>query len=463
MPSLAIAILAAGQSKRMHSRRSKLLHTLAGRPLVTYPLRLAEALQPAHLVVILGHLAEEVQAVLGTGCSYIIQRPQLGTGHAVQQVQPHLEGKCDELLVLYGDTPLLRLETLQEMACRHRESGAVVTLLSAILPDPTSYGRVVRDAAWRVRAIVEEVDATPVEQAIAEISSGIFLFQAGWLWEHLPHIPRSAKGEYYLTDLIGMAVAEGATILAHPATDPDEVLGVNDRTQLAQAEAALRRRMTRQLMLSGVTVLDPATTYVDDSVEVGPDTVIHPNTHLCGQTRIGEECEIGPNSIVVDTVVGNRCHVFASVLEEAVLEDEVSIGPFGHLRKGAHLARGVHMGNFGEVKNSYLGPGVKMGHFSYIGDAEVGAETNIGAGTITCNLDTKGRKNRTRIGKQAYIGSDTMLVAPVEVGDGAVTGAGAVVTRSIPPGSVAYGVPARVRGMAEPKEAKSQKDRRDPE
>ncbi len=449
MAVLGVVLLAAGQSTRMRSKRSKLLHPLAGRLLIHYPLRIAEALRPETLVVVLGHAADEVRAVLPPGCSCVLQEPQLGTGHAVQQAQPLLEGRCDHILVLYGDTPLLHPQTLEAMRQAHEHGRAAVTLLSAVLPDPSGYGRVVRGSDGQVRAIVEEADASSEERSIREVASGIFLFRAPWLWEHLPRLPRSTKGEYYLTELVAMATGEGEVVLAHCTSDPEEVLGVNDRVQLAQAERVVRRRVARRWMLEGVTLVDPETTYIDDTVEIGLDTVIRPNTHLLGSTRIGEACDIGPNSILVDTVVGNGCRIFASVLEEALLEDEVRVGPFGHLRKGAHLARGVRMGNFGEVKNAYLGPGVKMGHFSYIGDAEVGEGTNIGAGTITCNFDTKGRKNRTVIGKRAYIGSDTMLVAPVEVGDEAVTGAGSVVTRSIPPRTVAYGVPARVRRPAD--------------
>lgn len=459
MAALGVVLLAAGQSTRMRSKRSKLLHPLAGRPLLHYPLRVAEALRPEALVVVLGHAAEAVRQLLPDGCPFVLQEPQLGTGHAVQQAQPLLEGRCDHILVLYGDTPLLRPQTLEAMREAHERGGAAVTLLSAVLPDPSGYGRVLRDSDGRVRAIVEEADASPEERAIREVASGIFLFRAPWLWEHLPRLSRSPKGEYYLTELVALATHEGEPVLAQCAPDPEEVLGVNDRVQLAHVERILRRRIAQRWMLDGVTIVDPETTYIDDAVEIGQDTVIRPNTHLLGATRIGEGCEIGPNSILVDTVVGNECRIFASVLEEAFLEDEVRVGPFGHLRKGAHLARGVRMGNFGEVKNAYLGPGVKMGHFSYIGDAEVGAETNIGAGTITCNFDTRGRKNRTVIGKRAYIGSDTMLVAPVEVGDEAITGAGSVVTRSIPPRTVAYGVPARVRRRADAEPAQEPQPR----
>lgn len=448
MSRLAIVILAAGQGTRMKSRRSKLLHNLAGRPLIAYPLRLAQALQPDHLVLVLGHLAGQIQEALGPGYTSVIQEPQLGTGHAVEQARPLLEGRCDQVLVLYGDTPLLRPETLREMQRRHEEQQATVTLLSGVVREPRGYGRVVRDEQGRVRAVVEEADCTPQERAIAEINSGILLFQSSWLWQHLPRIPRSPKGEYYLPDLIAQAAGEGLTVMACAAPEGEEVLGINDRRQLAQAAAILRRRTAERLMLSGVTIVDPHCTYIDDTVEIGMDTVVHPNTCLLGQTSIGEECEIGPNSFVRDSRIGHGCRVFSSVLEEAVMEDGSDIGPFGHLRQGAHLCPGVHMGNFGEVKNARLGPGVKMGHFSYIGDAEIGEGTNIGAGTITCNFDTRGRKNRTRIGKRAYIGSDTLLVAPVEVGDEAVTGAGAVVTRDVPARAIVYGVPARQRGTA---------------
>lgn len=449
MSNLAIVILAAGQGTRIKSRRSKLLLELAGRPLVSYPLRLAEDLAPAHLVLVLGHLADQVHEVLGSGYVYALQEPQLGTGHAVQQARAALEGRCDEVLVLYGDTPLLRRETIAELARQHRAAGATVTLLSGIVADPDGYGRVVRDPAGRVQAVVEHADCTAEQLTVREINSGILLFQAAWLWQHLPRIPRSPKGEYYLPHLIGQAVGEGQTVIAYPAPDPAEILGINDRVQLAEAGAVLRQRILAQHMLNGVTIVDPATAYIDDTVEIGLDSTIRPNTHLLGKTRIGADCEIGPNAIVTDTTIGDRCRVLASVLESATLEDDVDIGPFGHLRKGAYLCAHVHMGNFGEVKNSRLGPGVKMGHFSYVGDADIGERTNIGAGTITCNFDVHGRKNRTVVGKGAYLGSDTMLVAPVELGDGAVTGAGSVVTRDVPAGGVVYGVPARLKRVDE--------------
>jgi bifunctional UDP-N-acetylglucosamine pyrophosphorylase/glucosamine-1-phosphate N-acetyltransferase len=267
-------------------------------------------------------------------------------------------------------------------------------------------------------------------------------FQAGWLWPHIANLPVK-HGERYLTDLVEIAVSEGRSV-ATLESDADQVMGIDDRARLAWAEARMRACINERLMLAGVTMIDPATTYVEASVTIGSDTIVLPNTHLRGNTVIGRECSIGPNTIVSDSVVGDRCEVKASVLEEATLEDDVDVGPFGHLRKGAYLCRGVHMGNFGEVKNSRLGPDAKMGHFSYLGDAEVGAEVNIGCGTITCNFDGV-NKHQTVIGEGAFIGSDSMLIAPVSVGKGAKTGAGSVVTHDVPDGAVVYGVPARVK------------------
>ncbi|MEZ4767568.1 MAG: bifunctional UDP-N-acetylglucosamine diphosphorylase/glucosamine-1-phosphate N-acetyltransferase GlmU [Caldilineales bacterium] len=297
-----------------------------------------------------------------------------------------------------------------------------------------------------MQAIVEEVDCTPEQRLITELNPGLYCFDADWLWRNIDTIPVSAKGEYYLTDLVGIAVAQGHAVAALKVEDATEMLGINTRVHLAEAEAVLRGRINRRHMQAGVTLIDPQTTYIEDTVVIGRDTVILPATHLRGATSIGQKCEIGPDSTIENTTVGNGCTVTYSVLESATVEDNVEIGPFAHLRRGAHLASGVHMGNFGEIKNSYLGADVKMGHFSYIGDAQIGRDVNIGAGTITCNYDGK-EKHRTEIGAGAFIGSDTMLVAPVRIGDGARTGAGSVVTHDVPAGETAVGVPARLRGL----------------
>jgi len=331
---------------------------------------------------------------------------------------------------------------LRALAEAQATNPGALTLLSLRSAQRADFGRVLRDAAGQVQAVVEVAQATPQQLALTEVNVGAYCFNAFWLWSALERLRLSPKGEYYLTDLVALAVTEGLPVASVTLDDEDEVIGVNNRVQLAQAETALRRRINTHWMLAGVTLADPASTYIEPGVELGPDTVVLPNTHLCGTSTIGADCVLGPNTIVRDTTIGDRCHVECSVLEGAWLAEDVSIGPFGHLRAGARLERGVHMGNFGEVKNSTLGPGVKMGHFSYVGDAALGEEVNIGAGTITCNFDGV-KKNKTDIGAHAFIGSDTLLVAPVSVGAGARTGAGAVVTKNVPPDTLAVGMPAR--------------------
>ena len=440
---LAHVILAAGKGTRMKSRLPKVLHPVLDKPMILYAVETALRVAPQPPVLVVGHGADQVQAVVGDRARYVVQEEQLGTGHAVLQARPLLEGNVDAVLVTYGDMPLLRAETLRHLVQEHVRTQATITMLTAVLDDPHGYGRILRDDAGYVVGIVEEADATPEQRAIRELNVGIYVFDASWLWQNLPLVqPSPVKGEYYLTDLVGMAVEQGRLVHALPVKDREEILGVNTRVHLAEVTRALQRRINEQWMLAGVTMIDPNTTYIGTDVHLAPDVVLHPHTYIYGETVIGEGTEVGPQTYIYSCQVGKRCRVFYSVLEHATLEDEVDIGPFGHLRKGAHLARGVHMGNFGEVKNSYLGPGTKMGHFSYVGDAEIGANVNIGAGTITCNYDGR-QKHKTIIEDDVFIGSDTMLVAPVRIGRGAKTGAGSVVTRDIPPYTLAYGVPAR--------------------
>ena len=442
--ALSVVILAAGEGTRMKSDLPKVLHPLGGRPLVLHALETAQKLTHAPPVLIVGHGAEAVQEVAGRGVIIVEQAEQLGTGHAVLQARETLKGRADLVLVSYADMPLLIEETLGCLVDRQRENSGPITMLTLIRDNPRGFGRVVRGVDGRIEAIVEEAVATAEQQSIRELNAGVYCFDAEWLWSHVGEIPLSLpKEEYYLTDLVGMAVNEGRNVAAVVAGDPAEALGINTRVDLAEAERVLRRRINERWMRAGVTVLDPATTYIDDSVVIGRDTALQPNTHLRGETRIGEGCLIGPNALIEDSTIGDGCVVLASVIEQAVMEEGSDIGPFGHLRKGARLCEGAHMGNFGELKESTLGPGAKMGHFSYLGDAEVGAGANVGAGTITCNYDGE-RKHRTVIEEGAFIGSDTMLVAPVRVGKGAKTGAGSVVTHDIPEGALAYGVPARV-------------------
>ncbi len=447
----AAVLLAAGYGTRMKSELPKVLHPLSGRLMIEWALAAVAPVADSPPVVVVGHGKEEVQALLGERVRYAEQCQLLGTGHAVQQAAPLLQGQADAVLVAYADTPLLRSETLAELpallARRQAQDNPAIALLTVTREEPQGFGRIIRDAAGAVCAIVEEVDCSAEQAAIRELNPGLYCFDAAWLWTNLPQLPLSAKGEYYLTDLVAMAVAQGRAVVSAPAP-LEEVYGINTRVHLAHAAAVLRRRILERHMLAGVTILDPLNTYIDDGVEIGMDTTVLPGTFLQGKTRIGRRCLIGPNSHITDCEIGDECRVFYAVAEGARLERRAEIGPFGRLRKGAHLGEGVHMGNFGEVKDSYLGPGTKMGHFSYIGNAEIESNVNIGAGTITCNYDGQ-HKYKTVVGKNVFIGSDTMLVAPLTIGDGAHTGAGAVVTRDVAAGELVYGVPARTASKRE--------------
>lgn len=439
---VAVVILAAGQGTRMKSRLPKVLHPLAGRPLIDYSLRAARAVSAEPPVVIIGHGAEAVQRQVGDAARFALQAQQLGTAHALMQAESLLRGQSDLVVVISADMPLVTGETLQQLVDMQRANAGPLSMLTILSDNPRGFGRIVRSADGNVQAIVEEAQATPEQLAIKELNAAIYCFNAAWLWDALHAVPLSPKGEYYLTDTVALAVQAGQPVLAQVMADAADAMGINNRVHLAEAEMLMRKRINQRLMLAGVTIIDPTSTYIEDSVQIGQDTVVWPNTYLRGATVIGEECVIGPDTIIEHTRVGNRCTILACLLEKAVLEDGVSMGPFGHLRKGAHLAEGVHMGNFGEVKDSYLGPGTKMGHFSYIGNAHIGANVNIGCGTVTCNYDGV-HKHPTEIGDNVFIGSDTMLVAPVKLGEGARTGAGAVVTHDVPPGEVVVGVPAR--------------------
>lgn len=449
---LAAVALAAGQGTRMKSDLPKVLHPLGGRPMITYTVETIRALADIPPVLVVGHGAEAVQEVVGNGVICVEQAEQLGTGHAVLQAREILQGRADLVLVTYADMPLLTVETLRRLVEQQHSNSGPVTMLTLFHEDPRGFGRVVRDESEAVIKVVEQAVATPEQLAIRELNAGVYCFDADWLWIRVDRIPLSLpKREYYLTDLIGMAAAEGLRVEALATGNSDETLGINTRVHLSEAERVLRRRINERWMLAGVTIVDPATTYIEPGVTIGQDTTIWPNTHVRGRTEIGQHCHIGPSTIVLDCQIGNRCRVVASVLEQATMENDTDIGPYGHLRKGARLCEGAHMGNFGELKNATLGPGAKMGHFSYLGDAEVGTGANIGAGTITCNFDGT-RKHKTVIEENAFIGSDTMLVAPIRVGKGAKTGAGSVVTHDIPEGTLAYGVPARVRGTTKAEE-----------
>lgn len=462
MRPVGVLLLAAGKGTRMRSRTPKVAHHIAGRPLLEHVLRAADsALAPAasangspgspRYVVVTGHERDAVRACLRWqpehgDLRFVVQEPQRGTGDAARVGLSAFDGEelPETTLVLYGDTPLLRPETIRALLAEHHQRDATLTFLTGITDEPGAYGRVLRDEYGRVRGIVEAKHATPDELAIREINSGIYCFQTAWLAAHLPSLTRHDNGEYYLTDLVAVALSEGQTVATQNASI-EEAAGINDRIQLAEAEAVLRQRVLRELMLSGVTIEDPATTYVEASVRIGQDTILRPGTTLRGETVIGERCEIGPYSVIQDSIIADDCRVYGSWLERAVMRNGSRVGPMSRLRPGAELGPGAHVGNFAEVKNATVGEDVQMHHFSYLGDATVGARTNVAAGVITCNFASDGKKYRTDIGEDVFIGSDTMLIAPITLGDGARTGAGSVVTRDVPPGGVAVGVPARIR------------------
>ena len=435
-------LLAAGKGTRIKSAQPKVLHELFGKPLVQYALDAARQSSGTRPILVVGHDAEKIQAELGDQCDYVHQEQLLGTGHAVQQAEAVLRNQTDQILVTYGDMPLVRAETLQKLIRTQESHPGPLTMLSLRVDNPRGFGRVIRNARGEVEAIVEEVDATPEQLSVRELNAGMYCVDEDWLWDALGKIQVSSKGEYYLTDLVAIAVREGLQAAVVQIDDPEELIGINTRVHLADAHRVLQQRINRRMMEAGVTILDPLSVWIDPDVRIGRDTVILPQTHLRGETEIGENCQLGPQTLIDGSRVGRGCQIQFSVVEDAVLEDGVDVGPFSHLRKGAHLADGVHLGNFGEVKNSYLGPGTKMGHFSYLGDATLGKGVNVGAGTITCNYDGK-QKHRTVVEDGVFLGSDTMLVAPVELGKGSRTGAGSVVTKDVKPGSLVVGVPAR--------------------
>jgi bifunctional UDP-N-acetylglucosamine pyrophosphorylase/glucosamine-1-phosphate N-acetyltransferase len=439
---ITAVLLAAGQGLRMKSDLPKVLHPVAGQAMILHALQAASQASTEKPVVIVGHGADAVCMAIADLADCVLQEQRLGTGHAVQQVERMLVGKTDLILVTYADMPLLSVETLNKLVETQRNNPGPLSLLTVISEDPRGFGRILRKPDGSVQAIVEEAVATPQQLTIKELNVGAYCFSADWLWQALKQIKVSPRGEYYLTDTVEVAVQAGLPVVPLVLEDLQETIGVNTRVQLADAEAAMRRRINSMHMLAGVTMLDPASTYIETGISIGTDTVIWPNTCLQAGTIIGERCVIGPNSIIRASQIGNGCKVLVSVLEGALLEDDVDVGPFARLRKGAHLCKGVHMGNFGEVKDSTLGEGTKMGHFSYIGNASIAPNVNIGAGTITCNFDGE-HKHLTEIGEDVFIGSDTMLVAPLKIGNRSRTGAGSVVTKDVPDDTLVVGMPAR--------------------
>lgn len=438
-------VMAAGDGRRMRSRIPKPLHRVCGREMVRYPVELLWAAGVSRVVVVVSPGNEDaVKSVLGDSVEYAVQGRPDGTAGAVACCAGRLQGAADRALVLGSDSPLVTAESVARLLAVHQSQSAQMTLLTAPDVGAEGLGRVTAQDG-RVSAIVEAADAgdAPGDRA-GMVNAGVYCFDGAWLWPALERTPVSASGERYLTALAAVGAGDGAGVFAAEAVDPAEAFGVNDRRQLAVAEEVMRHRIRERWLLAGVTMTDPASVYIEADAVVGMDTVILPNTMLLGRTSVGENCEIGPNTVVRDSAVGNHCRVTASVLEGAVMEQHTDIGPFSHLRLGAYLESGVHIGNYVEIKASRFKAGAVMGHFGYAGDATIGARVNVGAGMVTCNYDGKD-KHPTVVGDDAFIGCDTMLVAPVTVGAGSITGAGAVVTKDVPPGRLAVGVPASIK------------------
>ena len=443
MSDWAAVILAAGKGTRMKSKLPKALHPLCGRPMARHVERAARGAGIERVVVVGGVGGGRVRAALGPGVETVEQGEPLGTGHAAAQAADVLAGGPSHVLVLNGDTPLVTSGTLTALMEAHLKGGAPLTFLTACLSDAPGFGRVARDEDGAVRAIVEAAECSGT--AAGEVNAGVYCFDAAWLWSHVGDIAPSAGGERYITSLAAMAADEGSPPASFECADPTEAIGVDTRSRLAEAEAALRARIREHWMAEGVTLADPATIYIDADAAIGRDTVLQANTSVLGRSEIGEDCTIGPGSIVSGSRIGDGCAVVASVIEEGSrLEAGVRVGPYSHVRGGSEIGPGVHLGNFVEVNRSVLGPGVRSHHFSYIGDGLFGADVNVGAGTVTCNFDGVG-KHPTVVEDGAFIGSDSMLVAPVHVGAGAKTGAGTVVTKDVPAGSLVVGVPGRAQ------------------
>jgi bifunctional UDP-N-acetylglucosamine pyrophosphorylase/glucosamine-1-phosphate N-acetyltransferase len=437
MSKIHAVVLAAGQGTRMKSKLYKVLHPVCGKPMVQHVVDTLDAMRVEDVVVVVGHGADAVRAALGDRVAYALQQEQLGTAHAVQQAVPFLQGKQGTTFILYGDVPLLSSETLTALLQYHEQQQAAATVLTAKLPDPTGYGRMIRNEAGEVMRIVEHKDASPEERAIREINTGIYCFDNQKLLNALSQVKNdNAQGEYYVTDCVGILREAGEKVVAYEAVDPEETMGVNDRVQLSEAEAYMRRRIAVRHMKNGVTIIDPASTYIDADVTIGQDTVILPGTHLRGRTSIGADCVIGPQANLTDVQVGDGVEISYSVLTDSQVADKATIGPFAYVRPGSEIGTHVKIGDFVELKNAKIGKGTKVPHLSYVGDAEIGEGVNIGCGTITVNYDGA-VKHKTIVGDGSFIGCNTNLVAPVTVGRNAYVAAGSTINQNVPDDALA--------------------------
>jgi len=454
-----VVVLAAGKGTRMKSQVPKVLHGISGFSLIERVLRTADALTPASVTLVVGHGADEVKGSLGSRANvqFVVQEQQLGTGHALLQARPILEGKSGVVILLSGDVPLLTSNTLRSLIETHTQCEAAATVVTANMPRPFGYGRIVRTNG-RIAKIVEERDASPAQKKITEINSGIYAFDLAPLFGALDSVGTSNnQGEYYLPDLVAIYRKQKRTVATWTVEHAEEIRGINSRTELAEVSAMVRQQKNEELMAAGVTLIDPATTYVDSDVVIGADTVIHPCVFLEGSTKIGAACEIHSGTRIVNSTIGDRvCVRNHTVVTDSTVEAGSFIGPFAHIRPGSQVGEGAHIGNFVELKKTSMGKGSKANHLAYLGDSTIGAATNVGAGTITCNYDGE-KKHQTTIGDNVFVGSNSTLVAPITLADGAYIAAGSTVTKDVPAGALGVG-----RARQENKEGWREKRRQKP-
>lgn len=436
-------LLAAGNSTRMRSKLPKPLHTICGKPMISYSVDTMRKAGIDNIVIVCGERSEkDLKGLFQDSVVYIKQIEALGTGHAVLQCAPEVEGRYPNIVVMVGDAPLIKSTTIQSLIDTHTSSKSTLTILTATETVGQDMGRIERDSSGIIQKVIEP-SADLNAAHIKEVNAGVYCFNAKWMWKALRKLSPAKNGEYYLTELVNMAVFDNKKIESFVSTNGAELIGVNDRVQLSFAEALIRQNIREYWMREGVTIIDPTSTFIDASVVMDIDITIHPNSSILGKTQIGQGTILGPGIIITDSIIGQNCKIISSAIESSTLESDIHVGPYSHIRPGTYIESQVHIGNFAEIKASRLAKGVKMGHFGFLGDATVGPNANLGAGMITCNYDGVA-KHTTEIGENAFIGSDTMLVAPVKIGRNASTGAGSVVTKDVPAYRLAKGIPARI-------------------
>ena len=436
-------LLAAGNSTRMRSKLPKPLHTICGKPMISYSVDTMRKAGIDNIVIVCGERSEkDLKSLFQESVVYIKQIEALGTGHAVLQCAPEVEDRYPNIVVMVGDAPLIKSTTIQSLMDTHTSTKSTLTILTATETVGQDMGRIERDSSGIIQKVIEPSDDLNSAH-IKEVNSGLYCFNAKWMWQALRKLSPTKNGEYYLTELVNMAVSDNKKIESFVSTNGTELIGVNDRVQLSFAEALMRQNIREYWMREGVTIIDPTSTFIDASVVMDIDITIHPNSSILGKTQIGQGTILGPGIIITDSIIGQNCKIISSSIESSTLESDIHVGPYSHIRPGTYIESEVHIGNFAEIKASRLAKGVKMGHFGFLGDATVGPNANLGAGMITCNYDGVA-KHTTEIGENAFIGSDTMLVAPVKIGRNASTGAGSVVTKDVPAYRLAKGIPARI-------------------